>query len=173
MNNHEKRNIEFRKAYLSEIDEIYKLYIDRVKWFKDNNIRQWSKYLINHPKEEFECSIKNGWYYILKINNKIVAGLELSTDSKLWNDNSDIAYYIYKLNTKVGYNNLAQIIFSECKKIAIENNKKYLRLDHITSNVKLSNIYESHGFKLKKQGKIDGYNYTLREFEVNQSEHNV
>ena len=45
-------------ANISEIDFILELYSERMQWFKDNNIKQWSKYLTNHPKSEFEVSTK-------------------------------------------------------------------------------------------------------------------
>lgn len=46
-------------AKVKDIDSILELYSDRMKWFKDNNIKQWSKYLQNHPKEEFIEAIDN------------------------------------------------------------------------------------------------------------------
>ena len=66
-------------ANISDIDFILELYTERMQWFKDNNIKQWSKYLTNHPKSEFEEAINNKNYYIIKNNDKIVAGFEVST----------------------------------------------------------------------------------------------
>ena len=48
-----KNNIIFEKATIDDIDEIINLYAERMKWFKENGIKQWSKYLTNHPKEQF------------------------------------------------------------------------------------------------------------------------
>lgn len=161
-------NYTIELAKLSDIDSILELYSERIKWFKDNNIRQWGKYLINHPKSEFEELINNNNYYIIKINNEIIAGFELSFDSKYWKDNNTPAYYIYKVVTKVGTKNIGNIIFKECKGIAKLNNKKYLRLDCLKSNEKLNNIYESHNFKLIRYGHNDSYEYSLREFEIDE-----
>lgn len=66
-------------ANISDIDFILELYSERMQWFKDNNIKQWSKYPTNHPKSEFEEAINNKNYYIIKNNDKIVAGFEVST----------------------------------------------------------------------------------------------
>ena len=52
------------KATIKDIDEIINLYAERMQWFKDNNIKQWSKYLTNHPKEQFIKVIEAGDYYI-------------------------------------------------------------------------------------------------------------
>lgn len=75
--------MKIEKATTKDIDEIIKLYADRSEWFKLNNIKQWSKYLINHPKEQFIKVIENGNYYILKENDEIIAGCEISEDSRI------------------------------------------------------------------------------------------
>lgn len=161
-------NYETELANINDIDSIIRLYSERMKWFKDNNIKQWSKYLNNHPKSEFEKAINNGNYYIIKQNDEIVAGFELSTNSKEWNDDTTPAYYIYKVVTKVGYKNLGQFIFEKCKEIAKLDGKKYLRLDCLKSNKKLNNIYKNHNFQLVKCGKNDQYSYSLRELKIDE-----
>ena len=128
-------------ANMKDIDYILALYSDRMKWFKDNNIKQWSRYLQNHPKEEFVEAIENKNFYIIKQNNILVAGFELSTNSKDWNDDITPAYYIYKVVTKVGHKNLGQVIFDKCKELAKRDGKKYLRLDCLKSNQKLGINY--------------------------------
>lgn len=153
-------------ASINDINKILDLYSERMKWFKENDIRQWSKYLEHHPKSEFEETINSKNYYIIKQNNEIVAGFELSTDSKYWNDNITSAYYIYKVVTKVGYKNIGKILFEKCKEMAKLNNKEYLRLDCLKSNEKLNNIYESHNFKLVGFGHNEYYNYSLRELKI-------
>ena len=155
-------------ANVKDIDSILELYSDRMKWFKDNNIKQWSKYLQNHPKEEFIEAIENKNYYIIKYNNELVAGFELSTNSKDWNDDITPAYYIYKVVTKVGHKNIGKILFDNCKEIAQRDGKRYLRLDCLKSNQKLNDIYESHNFKLIRYGHNERYSYSLRELKVDE-----
>lgn len=135
-------------ANINDIDIILELYSERMKWFKENNIKQWSRYLENHPRSEFIEAINNKDYYILKKENQIIAGFELSTNSKDWKDNTTSAYYIYKVVTKIGYKNVGKVIFDKCKEIAKKDGKEYLRLDCLKSNEKLNDIYESHNFKL-------------------------
>lgn len=153
-------------AEMKDIDSILTLYSDRMKWFKDNNIKQWSRYLQNHPKEEFKEAIQNKNFYIVKQNDELVAGFELSTNSKDWSDNITPAYYIYKVVTKVGHKNLGQVIFDKCKELAKRDGKKYLRLDCLKSNQKLNDIYESHNFKLIRYGHNERYSYSLRELKI-------
>jgi ribosomal protein S18 acetylase RimI-like enzyme len=155
-------------ADISDIDSILKLYSERMQWFKDNNIKQWNKYLTNHPKSEFEGAINNKNYYIIKNNEEIIGGFELSTNSKDWEDNITPAYYIYKVVTKVGYKNIGDFIFEKCKEMAKSNGKKYLRLDCLKSNEKLNDIYESHNFKLIRYGNNERYSYSLRELKIDE-----
>lgn len=153
-------------AKMKDIDYIIKLYSERIQWFKENNIKQWGNYLNNQLISEFEEDINNKNYYIIKDNDKIIAGFEMSTNSKEWKDNSTLAYYIYKLVTKVGYKNVGNFIFQKCKEIAKSNGMKYLRLDCLKSNEKLNEIYEKHNFKLIRHGCNDGYEYSLRECNI-------
>lgn len=166
-----EKNMIFSKAVINEVDEILNIYTERMKWFQEHEIKQWRKYLDHHPREEFEDVIKNGYFFTLKQNNKIIACFELSTNSKFWNDEYTSAYYIYKIVTKVGCKAVGNLMFEICKDIAKTNHKKYLRLDCLQSNKKLNDIYNNHGFKLIKNGyenKNYYYGFSLRELEVDE-----
>lgn len=160
-------NIILEKATTDDIDEIINLYAERIVWFKEKGIRQWSKYLNNHPKEQFIQVIEKGDYYILKKNNEIIAGFEISTDSNFWDDNKSNAYYLYKVVSKVGYKNLGSKIFEIAKNIAKTSKKDYLRIECLSSNKKLNKIYDKYGFKYVRDGQ-DYYHYTLREWKINE-----
>lgn len=162
------KNLSFEKACVDDLNSILEQYIERIDWFKEKEIKQWSKYLEHHSKEEFVDTINNSNYFILKENDKIIAGFELSTDSKYWNDLKTKAYYIYKLVIKVGYKNIGELIFEICKDICKNNNISYLRLDCLKNNDKLNQIYNDHGFKLTKNGYEDYYSYSLRELKINE-----
>lgn len=99
-------------------------------------------------------------------NNNIIAGFELSSNSKYWNDNTTEAYYIYKIVTKVDYKKLGVLIFMISKNICKNNNKIFLRLDCLNGNNKLNKIYEDYGFKLKYTGCCDYYNYLYKIFDI-------
>ena len=155
-------------ANIEDIDSILDLYSDRIKWFKDNNIKQWNRYLENHPKEEFMEAIENKNYYIVKQGNELVAGFELTTNSKEWNDDITLAYYIYKVVTKVGHKNIGKILINKCKEIAKSDGKKYLRLECLKSNKKLNDIYEGHNFKLIRYGENERYSFSLMELKIDE-----
>lgn len=56
-----ENNIIFEIANLEKLDEIYELYNSRTNWFKENNIKQWSRYIIRHGSE-FPIAIENKDY---------------------------------------------------------------------------------------------------------------
>lgn len=163
----QEQNITLKKAEINELDRILEVYSERIQWFKEKGVKQWSKYFLHHPKSEFEEIISKGNYFILEKNSEIIAGFEISTDSKYWNDDKTEAYYIYKVVTKVGNKEIGNIIFDICKDFARANNKKYLRLNCLSKNKKLNDIYESHNFKLIKTASDENYNYSLRECVIN------
>lgn len=159
----EKSNIVFKYAELDQLQEILKLYKDRSVWFKEKGIDQWSKYLIRH-EEEFHISIENKNFYILKKEEEIIAGFELSYNPGNFVDNNK-SLYINKVVTKVGYKNLGKLIFEICEDIAKANNKNYLRLECKRQNQKLNEIYDKHRFRLIGYGKTY-YNFCLREKKI-------
>ena len=161
------KNLILRKATINDLDNILDLFTERIKWFKNNNIDQWSKYLEHHPKSEFEDVILNSNLFLLQNNSDIIATFELTTNSKYWFDTKTPAYYIYKVVIKHGYKQMGELIFDICIDIAKQNNKKYLRLSCLNSNTKLNDIYENHGFKFIKLGYDEYYTYSLRQQDIN------
>lgn len=90
-------NYKIEIADISDINSILELYTERMKWFKDNNIKQWDKYLNNHPKSEFEEAINGKNYYIIRNCEEIIGGFELSTNSKDWKDDITLLIIFIKL----------------------------------------------------------------------------
>ena len=160
-----EKNIVLEKAKINDLDNIIELYSERMKWFKENEMKQWSKYLEHHPRDEYIKVIEKEEYFVLKENNNIIAGFELTNDSKYWRDEKTKAYYIYRLVIKVGYKNMGNLIFKIIKNIAQENDKQYIRLHCLRSNQKLNEIYQNHGFKLMGSIKKE-YDYNLREYKI-------
>ena len=160
-----EENIALKIAKMSDLEDIIELYKERIQWFKDNEIDQWSRYLKNHPKSEFIEAIEKENYFMLIKDNQLIAAFELSERTSFWEDKTTKAYYVYKLVTKVGFKNLGKIIFDICKELAKQNDKNYLHLECLSTNEKLNQIYEDYHFKLIRQG-IGYYPYNLRECEL-------
>lgn len=150
------------KANVKNLEDILELYRERTEWFKENKISQWTRYLERHPKLEFKEAIKNGNYYIIKEQENIIAGFELSTNSEIWEDEITPAYYLYKVVTKVGYKGIGKAIINKSKEMAKKDGKKYIRLNCLKSNAKLNQIYESYDFQTIRYSK----KFSLKELKI-------
>lgn len=159
------KNIEFEVAKEEQLNEILKIYQERMNWFKEKGINQWTRYKEHHSKEEFKDIIKRKRLFILKQNKDIISAFQIEENSKYWEDNKK-AYYLYKVVTLPKTRKIGDIIVEICKDLAIANNKMYLRLDCLEKNRKLNKIYVKHGFNLVKKGHDKSYYYTLREYKI-------
>ena len=153
---------ELRYAKINEIDKILSIYKERIDWFRTKNINQWQKYLEHHNKDEFLNVIKKNNLFIICKNNIIIACFEISEESRLWNENTNDSYYVYKLVTKIGTKNVGKLIFDICENLAKTNGKKFLKIDCLAKNKKLNEIYQSYGFELIKTDTKDYYTFNLR-----------
>lgn len=156
--------IEVFQAEPSDIDSIMKLYKDRVNWFKWKNVSQWTYYLVHHPREEFLNSIKKGNYYIIKLNQKIIAGFVISTESENWEDDTSNAYYLSRAVIQTGYKNVGPALIEHARNIAIADGKDSLRLECVYTNERLNNLWDGLGFKFVRDIEAD-YHASLREMK--------
>lgn len=131
-----------RAAKPNELDIIYSMYEYRVRWFEEHNIQQWSKYLTNHPKEEFAKIIQNQEYYVVVDDEKIIGGFVLSFNSKYWHEQDQRAIYFYRVITI--QSDVGKYIFDFCRQYCIEHNYKFLRSFCLANNEKLLETYKKH-----------------------------
>lgn len=159
-----QQRYEVTNASIDDVVCIYDLYQERVNWFKEKRIKQWTSYLQDHPKEELSKLIQSGCMYKVLLNNTLVGAFELSNNSELWKD-SDSAYYLRGAVAKVGTRGIGKKIVSFCRKKCREDNKKYLREYNATYNKKLDKLFEDKGFKLVKHYSPDKVKFSLRQIE--------
>lgn len=140
-------NYSFRLATYVDLPEIINILKERQEWFKQKGIKQWRNYLKNHPLDEWINCIRNKSLYVVTEENKIVGCVEIKyLDPSFW-DNSK-ALYIHKFFTKITKHNIGSYILKNLKKIARQNNLNKIRLDCLSNNKKLNNIYDGYGFKI-------------------------
>ena len=86
-------------------------------------------------------------------------------------DRDENIIYIHHLATDINYKGVGKQILKSIKKIAIDMNKKIIRVDNISTNQKLNEYYEKNGFiqvGIIDPDKYDGKNAgILREFKIN------
>ena len=154
--------LKIKKATAEDLDELYKLYEDRVEWFKTKRIKQWSTFTKSHPKEDFKSLIKDGVIYKAVIGNELVGAFEFSTKSRSWHS-TDKALYLWGVVTKVGTRDIGDQIVSYCEDVCRGKGIQRLRGFYLKNNKKLADIYKDCGFKIDRTYKIDSIEFSLIE----------
>lgn len=129
-----------------DVDKIYDLCMDRVKWFRENNIDQWHVLENSDLKKILKREIRRADLYKITKNKSIVGSFVLSeTDSKRW-EFSDDTYYLWRLVTDKNVHGIGKRIIRFCCKKCKKDGKKYLRGYYVASNEKLKEIYDKYRF---------------------------
>ena len=135
-------------AIEEDLEQINKLYVDRLQWFNENNIEQWGnkypdKYDVLYLKEQ----LKINKLYVVKNANKVIGSMLLkSEDSKYWEDSAN-AYYIHHLVTDINTRGIGLELIEFAIQQCINDKKQYLRLDTVSKNNWLSEYYKKLGFE--------------------------
>ena len=136
-------------AIEEDLEQINKLYADRVKWFNENNIEQWgnnypNRYNVLYLKEQ----MKINKLYVMKNENKVIGSMLLKNeDSKYWED-TDNAYYIHHLVTDINTRGIGLELIKFAIEECINDRKEYLRLDTVSKNNWLTEYYQKLGFEI-------------------------
>ena len=151
--------MKIKLAKISDLNSIMKMYKSCVEGMIKNGIDQWDS---SYPNSEvIQEDIKNGTYFIGKIEGEIVGGINIDQkqDSTYldidWKDTSDSFLVVHRLgvmqefwNKKIGKD---LMLFTE--KLVIEKNLKSIRLDTYSGNPKAMEFYRRLGYK--ELGTID------------------
>lgn len=157
----------FRLAKLDDLDEIIAMVQERMNWFLERNILQWKLYLVHHPVGEWKKAIEDKQLYVEIFQDKIIGCVQFQYyDPNYWDDSYQL--YIKKLCTKVGFKKVGHYLIEQAVLLAKKKNISKIRLDCLSSNKKLNQIYEDYGFHLVKSGIYDKYYYpfNLREMDL-------
>lgn len=140
----------FENAQSTELESVFELINDRIKWMDNNGIEQWNKtdYWGSYPKQYYQDAVKSGTIFLLKKQKgkRIVGAVVLITHDSRWSDDEP-AIYIHNLVTAIDENGAGKAILKFCEKYAISQNRKVLRLDCAEGNVKLNKYYELAGYR--------------------------
>ena len=157
--------LQLRKASEEDLEEIFRMYKDRVAWFKWKKVSQWRHYVLNHPKEEFLDIIRRGAYHLVLLDDEIIGGFALLEDSAEWMEEDADAFYLRRAVSKVGCRHLGSFMAEQAKRLTREAGKAYLRLECVFSNQQLNAIWESQGFAFVREAE-GRYHCTLRQWEA-------
>lgn len=131
----------------NDLDEIFRLYREATKFqkikFPENQWPEFDRELIVKELEE------NRQFKIV-IDNRIACVWAVThSDAEIWEEkNSDAAIYIHRIATNKQFRgqNFVSTIVHWAKLFAMQNNKKFIRLDTCGNNLKLISHYRNAGF---------------------------
>ena len=142
---------ELRKAEEYEVSDIFELYVKRVEWMAENNIRLWidTDYLHAYPREFYEHEQKAGNLYVLEdlSTGLSAAAAVLYEEDENWEDSSfAAAYYVHNLVSSTSYPGAGKTLLHEAEKLAAKHGKEWMRLDCGEDSIFLNSWYESMGY---------------------------
>ena len=141
----------FEPAQVNDIEEIFSLYVERVRWMDEHGIRQWNitRYLEVYPLSYYQEQYEQGNLYSLRCvkNGLLVGAVVLRQNDERWSDKADVsAYYIHNLVTRLGVKGVGADILAESERLAVEHGKRFICLDCAVDNVALNEYYASKGY---------------------------
>lgn len=150
------------------VEDIYKLVQERIAWMDKVGIKQWNvtNYKNRYPKEYYMKQVEDKTLYVLKqkCDNKVVGAVVCFEEDERWENSGDIpAYYLHNFVTDINIKGAGREILRLVEKLALSNNKKFVRLDCIRGNEKLNNYYEENGYVLAGECQDGPYKGNLRE----------
>ena len=160
----------FRPAKDEEIEYVFSLINERIRWMDKMGINQWNKidYWKYYPASYFyiACSEKRLYILIDEVLNRIVAVGVLSKKDNRWKDDGQ-GIYLHNFVTAIDVKNIGSKFLEYCEEYAMSLGKRYMRLDCKKSNDKLNKYYELHGY-VYKESVVDGeYEGNKREKKLN------
>jgi len=131
------------------LDDIFELYVKRIKWMDMMGIKQWNvtEYTEVYPIEYYKKQIDDKRLYVMVADVKVIGSIVLLENDNRWEDNDEcLAYYLHNFVTDVSVKGIGKEILLLVENLALENNKTRLRLDCASDNVFLNSYYEQAGY---------------------------
>ncbi|WP_299119396.1 GNAT family N-acetyltransferase [uncultured Tenacibaculum sp.] len=144
--------IEFYQIEINNKDVVLSLFKEAAIKIAKMNVDHW-QYWKNPPLEKIkwvEEGIENKEFYFIKNTDNEIIGMVriLEEDLLYWGKQEDKSLYVHSLVVREHFNKkgLGKIILDKVESLAQQKQYKYLRLDAVSTNVKLCKYYEKQGF---------------------------
>lgn len=141
----------FRLAECSDVDAVFQLYKNRIRWMNEKGIRQWNEtgYLDAYPIDYYMKQQALGNLYVLVENNVIIGAVVLLQEDDRWKEKTgQPAFYIHNLVADTTVNGAGKEILLEVEIIARQQGKHFIRLDCAMDNAFLNGYYGSLGYEM-------------------------
>ena len=151
----------------NEISDILEIIKERCVWFEKNQIEQWGSWYYEKLYDEkyFSEMMKKYHLYVVKQEEEIIGAFLLKNENKPYWKDGEKAIYLDHFVTKLGHPGLGKKILEFVEEFAKQKQLKYVRLECMRSNPKISEYYQNHGFQNKGEGD-ESYEYRLWEKKI-------
>lgn len=146
--------MEFRKARISDINDINNMIDDAKLYLKKNDIDQWQNGYPN--KDVIKKDIDSGQAYVIEKDSNIACYFMISFDGEhtyekiyegAWSSN-DCYGVIHRVVIKDNLKGLglSHLIFNSAETLCTERNIFSIRIDTHRKNIPMQNALKSHGY---------------------------
>ncbi len=158
----------FEPARTSDLERVYELIDQRIRWMDEVGIRQWNvtDYWGVYPKEHYMACLERGELYVMrrKRDGLPVGVAVLYESDPRWEDAPAAnACYLHHFATDLTEKGIGTKMLNAMETLAARKGKSFLRLDCSIDNPKLNDYYQRAGYEPAGHC-IDGvYHGTRRE----------
>ena len=158
----------FEPAQISDLERVYELIDQRIRWMDKVGIRQWNvtDYWGVYPKEHYMACLDRGELYVMRRKRDgLAVGVAVLYESDArWEDAPAAnAYYIHHFATDLSEKGVGVQMLNCMKMLGEQHGKDALRLDCSIDNPVLNGYYEKAGYMFAGYC-VDGvYHGTRRE----------
>jgi hypothetical protein len=146
--------MKIQNSQTEDINKIFDLYKIATDFQKKKSVVSWP----NFDRELIKKEINENRQWKIVIDHTIACvWATTDNDPQIWQKrNNDPSVYIHRISTNPNFKgrNLVREIVKWSKKYAIDNNKKYIRMDTVGENIDLINHYKKCGFEFLGLSKL-------------------
>lgn len=147
--------MKFRLANNNDLEFLKEMYVKIIENMYKNDIKIWNDF---YPFEVIKEDIDKKNFYVLENDKEIIAACALCNsnsgeNSLTWLEETKNVFYIDRLGVNTDYlrQGIGSSLINQVKTFAKDENKKYIRLFVVDSNIPAINMYLKNGFE-----KVDG-----------------
>jgi len=151
--------LKIQKGKLSDLKELFQIYLNGKKELERNSIYQWTN---NYPTISIiENDLREGVLYVLKNDNEIIGAINISEQQEIeyqsvnWKFDNSKVLVIHRLviNTKHQRQGYAQRLMKFAEDFARENDYSSIRLDAYSENDRVIEFYKKRNYCIS--GKVN------------------
>lgn len=148
----EKEQLKIEKGTLSDLNELFQIYLNAKNELERNGIYQWTD---NYPTRSIiENDFKKGILFVLRSNEEIIGAINISEEQETeyqtvsWEFNNSKVLVIHRLviDPKYQGKGYAKKLMDFAEKFANEKNYSSIRLDAYSQNKRVIDFYEKRKY---------------------------